>query len=203
MSGRNKHGPGRKLSLSWQQAHWLKKRDVAGVTEREGDELKGREHKKSKGSLDTYSGRVREKAERNNESLTSHKDSHVCPNPPSFPSLPRCFSVAEPFMLSPSECLNSLLLFNSLDRSWGHDTDHHHATSKHPNTHTHIRTHNHHNSHTPRNKWGKLFVNANTHKRETVARKHSYHANFSYSMLTCDSPRCIHYNTCPPLVNLL
>lgn len=68
MSGRNKHGPGRKLSLSWQQAHWLKKRDVAGVTEREGDELKGREHKKSKGSLDTYSGRVREKAERNNES---------------------------------------------------------------------------------------------------------------------------------------
>lgn len=203
MSGSNKHGPGRKLSLSWQQAHWLKKRDVAGVTEREGDELKGREHKKSKGSLDTYSGRVREKAERNNES----------PLPPTKTAMSTLTPLPSPPFLAVSLWLSlscchprSVWIAFYYSTVWtGHGVMTQTTTMPPASiqTHTHIRTHNHHNSHTPRNKWGKLFVNANTHISETVARKQSYHANFSYSILTCDSPRCVHYNTCPPLVNLL
>lgn len=62
------------------------------------------------------------------------------PSTPPDPLLPS-LSVAAPFMLSPSDCLNSLLLFNSLGRSQGHSRAHHPATSKHPNIYTHAHTH--------------------------------------------------------------
>lgn len=51
------------------------------------------------------------------------------PHPPHRTSL----CVATPFMLSPCEYQNSLLLFNSLGRSGGHSTAHHPAT-KHTHT---------------------------------------------------------------------
>lgn len=98
-------------------------------------------------------GGCRVEPEKNNESPlppTKTAMSAVPPppttHPPPAPSTPPdpllpSLSVAAPFMLSPSDCLNSLLLFNSLGRSQGHSRAHHPATSKHPNIYTHAHTH--------------------------------------------------------------
>lgn len=117
--------------------------------------------------------------------------SQQCPDlkspkhPPINTPLPPIVSAA-PFILSPCEYLNSLLLFSSLGRSQGQLMAHHPATSKHLNTHT--------------------YTPSNTNKAQT--HKHCKKAT-TFAMLTSgdlttfDSPRCIHYNACPPLVGLL
>ena len=128
----------------------LKRRSRGRETDLEDANTK---QEKAKGTFKSERERERERERESSgtareRSLGGNNESPLPPTKPAMSRprlhplpLPPLLSVAAPFMLSPRECLNSLLLFNSLGGSRGHRTAHHPATLPPANIqHAHPRT---------------------------------------------------------------